>query len=447
MNAERLLQRFLHYVAIDTQANDASDHTPARPANGSWAGCWFSSCAKSGWRTPRQDEHGLVWATDPGQRRPRRSGDRLQCPPGHVAGNQRPRRPAAGHPRLRRRGHLVLPGDPRQVIRVPRQPGPGRAPRPHPGHQRRHDAAGGRRQGRRGRDRRDGGVSGRASGRPPRAAAAAVHLRRGDRPRREARRPGPAGRRGLLYPGRPRGQRDRRRNVLGRPGQGDVSGRQYPSVRREGTDGQRDPRGGRVHLPPAAGDGSGDDRRAAGIPAPVSAARRRRGGRAEDHPPRVRYGAAGRTGRPAAGHRRTSPADARRRHGPRRDHGTVPQHGRGAGPGSPRRGVGPTGPPAIGPHAAADDRPRRHGRVAAHANADCRRPTCPPVNTIRMRRSSGRAWRRWCRRWNCWWNWCRFGGKRRCEGGCHGLRPCSGTGSQHDWFGHWQSQWHPNSQP
>ena len=87
-------------------------------------------------------------------------------------------------------GDIVLPGDASRVIRVADDPGTGLAPRPDADHLRRHDAAGGRRQGGRGRHHGNGRLAGRAPRNRPRPGADLLHLRRGDRPRRRQARPG-----------------------------------------------------------------------------------------------------------------------------------------------------------------------------------------------------------------------------------------------------------------
>ena len=66
-------------------------------------------------------------------------------------------------------GDIVLPGDPQPGDPRGRQPGTGRHPRPHADHQRRHDAAGGRRQGGRGHHHGNGRLADGASARFPMA--------------------------------------------------------------------------------------------------------------------------------------------------------------------------------------------------------------------------------------------------------------------------------------
>lgn len=65
MNKERLLERFLQYVAIDTTANDANDVYPS--SEGQWGlGRLLARQLKEiGLDDVGQDEHGLVWATIP----------------------------------------------------------------------------------------------------------------------------------------------------------------------------------------------------------------------------------------------------------------------------------------------------------------------------------------------------------------------------------------------
>ena len=165
------------------------------------------------------------------------------APPGHLAGNHRRGGQAAGDRALSGRRHRAGrrpgTGDPLQ--------GQSRAGPPSgadPDYQRRHDAAGGRRQGGRGHPHGDGRLARGTSAVPPRAAAAVFHLRRGDRPRRGPPRHGGHRRRGLLHARRPGERPDRRRDLLGRRGRGDRPRREHPSVDCQGTDEQRGAGGG-----------------------------------------------------------------------------------------------------------------------------------------------------------------------------------------------------------
>ena len=169
-------------------------------------------------------------------------------------------------------------------------------------HDRRHDAARGRRQGRRRRHHGDGRAPGGASRDSARADPHLLHLRRGDRPRRRSRRPEEARRRRRLHARRrrPRARSTPRRSPPTWPIVTD-SRRQHPPVDRQGTDGQRHPPGRPVPRPPAADDAvAGDDRRPRGLPAPLPDRRRRRRD-ADPHPAaRLRHRQARRRGRAAA---------------------------------------------------------------------------------------------------------------------------------------------------
>lgn len=63
MDSERLLQRFLRYVAIDTTANDATQQYPSSEGQLSLGRLLVSELREMGWDDVEQNEHGLVLAT------------------------------------------------------------------------------------------------------------------------------------------------------------------------------------------------------------------------------------------------------------------------------------------------------------------------------------------------------------------------------------------------
>ncbi len=65
MNKERLLERFLQYVAIDTTANDANDGYPSSEGQRELGRLLVRQLEEIGLDDVEQDEHGLVWATIP----------------------------------------------------------------------------------------------------------------------------------------------------------------------------------------------------------------------------------------------------------------------------------------------------------------------------------------------------------------------------------------------
>jgi len=63
VNTERLLDRFLQYVAIDTTANDANDGYPSSEGQWELGRLLVRQLTEIGLDDVHQDEHGLVWAT------------------------------------------------------------------------------------------------------------------------------------------------------------------------------------------------------------------------------------------------------------------------------------------------------------------------------------------------------------------------------------------------
>ena len=122
MNRERLLERFLRYVAIDTTADDTAKTYPSSPGQLELGRMLADELSDLGLADVRHDEYGLVMATLP----PTVIGTdvpvvafnaHLDTSPETSGANVRPQviRNYAG-------GDIVLPGDPSQVIRVADNP-------------------------------------------------------------------------------------------------------------------------------------------------------------------------------------------------------------------------------------------------------------------------------------------------------------------------------------
>ncbi len=65
MNSERLLERFLRYVRIDTTADDESTTYPSTPGQLTLGAMLAEELRKMNLQDVEHDEHGLVWATIP----------------------------------------------------------------------------------------------------------------------------------------------------------------------------------------------------------------------------------------------------------------------------------------------------------------------------------------------------------------------------------------------
>ena len=65
MNRERLLERFIRYVKVDTTADPQSDSYPSSPGQLDLGKLIVSELIRIGLTDVHQDEHGLVWATVP----------------------------------------------------------------------------------------------------------------------------------------------------------------------------------------------------------------------------------------------------------------------------------------------------------------------------------------------------------------------------------------------
>ena len=116
MNAERLLQRFLRYVCIDTTARDDAEGYPSSPGQLELGRLLVEELRAMGIRDARQDDYGIVLATVPaaGAEGPAIAlCAHLDTSPETSGAGVRPQ-VVRGY----RGGDLVLPGDPSRVIRA-----------------------------------------------------------------------------------------------------------------------------------------------------------------------------------------------------------------------------------------------------------------------------------------------------------------------------------------
>jgi tripeptide aminopeptidase len=121
MNQDRLLERFLRYVRIDTTADSSIDRYPSSDGQWELGRLLVRELTELDLADVHQDEHGLVWATVPA------TLDRT-APVVALNAHQDTSPETSGsnvQPQVIRGyggGDLVLPGDPRQVIRVADNP-------------------------------------------------------------------------------------------------------------------------------------------------------------------------------------------------------------------------------------------------------------------------------------------------------------------------------------
>jgi tripeptide aminopeptidase len=121
VNKERLLDRFLEYVAIDTTANDANDGYPSSEGQWELGRLLVRQLTEIGLDDVDQDEHGLVWATIPPT-----IDETVPVVAFNAHLDTSPETSGAGvKPRIIRSyegGDIALPGDTGQVIRVADNP-------------------------------------------------------------------------------------------------------------------------------------------------------------------------------------------------------------------------------------------------------------------------------------------------------------------------------------
>jgi len=121
MNRQRLLERFLQYVEIDTTAREDADQYPSSPGQLELGRLLVDELAAAGIDDARQDEHGIVLATIPGAGNESVPAIALCA---HL--DTSPETPGADvRPQVIEKyagGDLVLPGDADRVIRVAENP-------------------------------------------------------------------------------------------------------------------------------------------------------------------------------------------------------------------------------------------------------------------------------------------------------------------------------------
>lgn len=121
MNAERLLERFLRYVKIDTTAQEGADTYPSSPGQLDLGRLLVDELHEMGVADARQTEHGIVLATLPATTQEPAPTiafcAHLDTSPETSGTNVQPQ-VVRNYPG----GDLVLPGDPSQVIRVADNP-------------------------------------------------------------------------------------------------------------------------------------------------------------------------------------------------------------------------------------------------------------------------------------------------------------------------------------
>jgi tripeptide aminopeptidase len=121
INRERLLQRFLRYVQIDTTARDSAGKYPSSEGQWTLGKLLVSELQQMGVSNATQDEFGLVWANLPGETTNAALAivlnAHLDTSPETTGANVKPQviQPYQG-------GDIVLPGNPRQIIRVAENP-------------------------------------------------------------------------------------------------------------------------------------------------------------------------------------------------------------------------------------------------------------------------------------------------------------------------------------
>ena len=121
MNPERLLERFLRYVAIDTTADPAAEVYPSSAGQWTLGKLLVEELREIGLEDAEQDEHGLIWATLPAAGSSAAAtmawNSHMDTSPETSGANIQPQvlRDYAG-------GDIPLPGDSGKVIRVAENP-------------------------------------------------------------------------------------------------------------------------------------------------------------------------------------------------------------------------------------------------------------------------------------------------------------------------------------
>ena len=122
MNIERLLERFLKYVAVDTTAVEGLEKYPSSEGQFELGALLVEELQAMGAEDVEQDAHGLIWATVPASEKCQSApviafNSHLDTSPETTGANVQPQviRDYPG-------GDIPLPGDPSKVIRVQDNP-------------------------------------------------------------------------------------------------------------------------------------------------------------------------------------------------------------------------------------------------------------------------------------------------------------------------------------
>lgn len=122
MNRDRLLQRFLRYIQIDTTAQDEAGVYPSSPGQLELGKLLLGELKAMGLADARQDENGIVFATVPARKQGKTTTiafcSHMDTSPESSGVNIKPQI-IKNYPG----GDLTLPGDPNKVIRVADNPG------------------------------------------------------------------------------------------------------------------------------------------------------------------------------------------------------------------------------------------------------------------------------------------------------------------------------------
>ena len=184
-------ERFCRYARVYTTSDPASDAVPSTQRQLDLCRMLVDELHAMGVADAEMDASGVVYATVPGNTEaPRRGAVRARRHEPGRAGRER----ASARSRDWNGAAFALPGDASVTFDTDDRRRSGRARRPRPDHERRHDAARLGRQGRRGghpatRRRPDARLGEHRGASLPPHAAARVYARRGDRPRRRPGRP------------------------------------------------------------------------------------------------------------------------------------------------------------------------------------------------------------------------------------------------------------------
>ena len=110
IDRQQLLQRFLRYVQVATQADPAATTYPSSAGQLQLGEQLAAELTAMGLADVEHDSQGLVWATLPSNVAYPRAHGRLQRAPGYVPRGTRGRRPASGHRTLCRRRYRPASG-------------------------------------------------------------------------------------------------------------------------------------------------------------------------------------------------------------------------------------------------------------------------------------------------------------------------------------------------